>query len=160
MTEVFSLWSCKHQTMESIIPEEGFKRQTQTGFFGQLQDFYSFHPSNKMHLELPGVFYSVVCILIHCFSDTKVSYHIFSKTLLTKHFYSWVYKLSQKSTGCPCIQEQLTLKAKNKTEQQHFTDLSSSLSSGFSYNASHTKEGWMRKSRNLQVLLTADCWVA
>lgn len=21
-----SLWSCKHQTMENIIPEEGFKR--------------------------------------------------------------------------------------------------------------------------------------
>lgn len=36
--------------------------------------------------------------------------------------------------------DQLTLKAKNKTRQYHFTELSSSLSLGFSSGTGHTKD--------------------
>lgn len=46
MTKAFSLWSCEHQTMESIIPEEGFKRWEEAGtdsFLNQMQDLCSFH---------------------------------------------------------------------------------------------------------------------
>jgi len=31
MTKFFSLWSCKDQTLESIIPEEGLKRWEEAG---------------------------------------------------------------------------------------------------------------------------------